>query len=75
MPEQHEMKVQWSGNSALGEALIAGAKEHGHEPTLQASEADIKFVITIVDEDLQSLRDRVNQLLVTLSALEEAHNG
>ena len=75
MTEQHEMEVQWSGDSSLGEALIAGAKEHGHEPSSQATEAGVEFIITIVDEDLQSLRDRVDELLVILSALEEAHQG
>jgi hypothetical protein len=33
------------------------------------------LLVKVVDHDLQALRDRVDHLLVTLSALEEAHNG
>jgi len=75
MTEQHEMEVRWSGDSALGEAMVAAAKQQGVEATLLATDAEVELLVKIVDRDLQALRDRVDQLLVTLSALEEAHNG
>ena len=75
MTEQHEMEVLWSGDSALGEAMVAAAKEQGGEAVLQAVDAGVELLVKVVDHDLQALRDRVDDLLVTFSALEEAHNG
>lgn len=75
MTEQHEMEVRWSGDSALGEAMVAAAKEQGFEAVLQAVDAGVELLVKVVDHDLQALRDRVDHLLVTLSALEEVHNG
>ena len=34
-----------------------------------------KLFVEVMDSDLQSLRDRVDALLVAFSALEEQHNG
>ena len=75
MTELHEMEVRWSGEAALGEAMVAAVKEQGHEPVLQPSGSEVELIVNIVDTDLQTLRDRVDELLVALSALEEAHNG
>ena len=75
MTEQHEMEVRWSGDSALGEAMVAAAKLQGVETTLLTTGAEVELLVKIVDHDLQALRDRVDHLLVTLGALEEAHNG
>lgn len=75
MTEQHEMEVRWSGDSTLGEAMVAAAKLQGVEATLLTTDAEVELIVKIVDHDLQALRDRVDHLLVTLSALEEAHNG
>ncbi len=75
MTEQHEMEVRWSGDSGLGEAMVAAAKEQGFEARLLAADAEVELLVKVVDHDLQALRDRVDHLLVTLSALEEAHNG
>ena len=75
MTEQHEMEVRWAGDSALGKAMVAAAKEQGFEAVLQTEEAEVELLVKVVDHDLQALRDRVDHLLVTLSALEEAHNG
>ena len=75
MTEQHEMEVRWSGDSGLGEVMVAAAKEQGFEVRLLAADAEVELLVKVVDHDLQALRDRVDHLLVTLSALEEAHNG
>ena len=75
MTEQHEMEVRWSGDSGLGEVMVAAAKEQGFEARLLAADAGVELLVKVVDHDLQALRDRVDHLLVTLSALEEAHNG
>ena len=75
MTELHEMEVRWSGDSGLGEVMVAAAKEQGLEAVLQATDAEVELLVKVVDHDLQALRDRVDRLLVTLSALEEAHNG
>ena len=75
MAEIHTMTVRWSGDGALAEAMAACAAELGHAPSLTQDEASHTLTVEVVDADLQALRDRVDDLLVAMSALEEQHKG
>ena len=75
MTEEHVMEVRWSGREALGAAMADAAQAQGHEPVLEAEGAEATLTVKVADSDLQTLRDRVDELLVAFSTLEEAHNG
>ena len=47
----------------------------GFQPTSRSSNGTVVIVVKVNDNDLQSMRDRVDELLVAFSALEEAHEG
>ena len=69
------MEVRWSGDVSLGNAMADAARERGFPAEMETSDGRAVLAINVVDRDLQSLRDRVDELLVVLSALEEAHQG
>ena len=69
------MEVRWSGSKVLGEAMAEAAQAQGYEPVLEAKGAEATLTVTVAANDLQTLRDRVDELLVAFSTLEEAHNG
>ena len=75
MTEEHAMEVRWSGDEVLGSAMAEAAKLQGYEPTLSPAEDGVSLSVSVSDNDLQALRDRVDELLVAFSALEEEHNG
>lgn len=75
MTEEHVMDVRWSGDGVVAEALKAAAEALAHEATLQTDEGVTSLHITVTDSDLQSLRDRVDALLVALGDVEDRHNG
>ena len=69
------MEVRWSGDVSLGNAMADAARERGFPVEMETLDGRAVLAINVVDRDLQSLRDRVDELLVVLSALEEAHQG
>ena len=73
MTEEHVMEVKWSGEAALAERMVSAIVEHGHEPQIDTSNGVSSLKLVLHDDDLQSLRDRVDALLVVLSAIEDAH--
>lgn len=75
MTEEHVMEVRWSGSKTLGAAMAEAARAQGYEPVLDAEGAESTLTVKVADNDLQTLRDRVDELLVAFSTLEEAHNG
>lgn len=75
MTETHTMSVRWVGDGVLAEAMAAVASEQGHLASLSQEEEGVSLTVEVVDHDLQTLRDRVDVLLVAFSALEEQHNG
>ena len=75
MTEAHVMEVRWSGDKVLGNALAEAAKLQGYEPAMSPAEDGVSLSVSVSDNDLQALRDRVDELLVAFSALEEEHNG
>ena len=75
MAEEHTMEVRWSGDVFLGNEMADAARERGYPAEMETLDGRAVLAINVVDRDLQSLRDRVDELLVVLSALEEAHQG
>ena len=75
MSEAHTMTVRWTGDGVLAKAMAAAASEQGHSPSLSQEAEGTALMVEVVDNDLQTLRDRVDALLVAFSALEEQHNG
>ena len=69
------MEVRWSGDVSLGNAMADAARERGFPIEMETLDGHAVLAINVVDSDLQSLRDSVDELLVVLSALEEAHKG
>ena len=53
--------------------MASAIVEHGHEPQIDTSDGVTNLRLVLYDNDLQSLRDRVDALLVVLSAIEDAH--
>lgn len=75
MTEAHTMTVRWAGDEVLANALVAAAREQGHEALVAEDERGVSLTVEVTDSDLQNLRDRVDALLVAFSALEEQHTG
>jgi len=73
MTEEHVMEVKWSGEAVLAERMASAIVEHGHKPEIDACDGVTNLRLVLSDNDLQSLRDRVDALLVVLSAIEDAH--
>jgi len=72
MGEMHAMEVRWSGSSWAAGQLKAAAEGHGLDVDTETSSGLTTLRISVSDTDLQALRDRVDALLVVLSAAEEA---
>ncbi|MBL6733122.1 MAG: hypothetical protein ISP84_01100 [Candidatus Poseidonia sp.] len=75
MTEEHVMDVRWSGEHDMAHALKEAAEEQGHDVTMETLNGQASLRISVTDHDLQSLRDRVDALLVVLGDVEEHHNG
>jgi hypothetical protein len=73
MAEAHAMEVRWTGPAKMAEVLKAAAEQHGTEVQVEASQDTVNLRIALTDDDLQTLRDRVDALLVALSQAEEMH--
>lgn len=75
MTEEHVMDVRWSGEYDMAQALKEAAEEQGHDVAMETVNGRSSLCISVTDHDLQSLRDRVDALLVVLGDVEEQHNG
>ena len=69
------MEVRWSGDVPLGNAMADAARERGFPAEMETLDGRAVLAINVVDSVLHSLRDRVDELLVVLSGLVEAHQG
>jgi len=74
MAEMHTTTVQWSGEKVLAEAMAAVAADQGHAPSVKQENQVATLTVEVVEGDLQTLRDRVDALLVAFSTLEEEHS-
>ncbi len=75
MAEQHRMEVRWSGANEVVTMLVEVAQRHGCETTVEQDGDNASLCASLIDTDLQTLRDRVDALLVDFADVEEHHNG
>ena len=74
MSELYQATIEWSGDAALGTTLLAAASRPGCNAKLTESEGISHLTILVEDSSIQNLRDRVEQLMVALSDIEENFN-
>ena len=73
MVESYTATIQWSGNAALGTVLLAAASRPGCSAKLTESDGVAELKVVVEDSSIQSLRDRVDELMVALSDIEESN--
>ena len=71
MVESYRATIEWVGKAALGTVLLAAASCPGCSANLTETGDEAKLVIIVQDDSIQSLRDRVDDLMVALSDIEE----
>ncbi|MBT4920504.1 MAG: hypothetical protein HON10_03850 [Euryarchaeota archaeon] len=72
MVESYTATVQWSGDAELGTVLLAAASRPGCSAKLTESDGVAELKIVVEDSSIQSLRDRVDELMIALSDIEES---
>ena len=71
MVESYRATIEWVGKVALGTILLAAASRPGCSANLTETGDEAKLVIIVEDDSIQSLRDRVDELMLALSDIEE----
>ena len=73
MVESYTATIQWSGDAVLGTVLLAAASRPGCSAKLTENDGVVELEIVVQDSSIQSLRDRVDELMVALADIEESH--
>ena len=71
MVESYQATIEWTGSPKLGTILLAAASRPGCSANLIETESGTNLVITVQDNSIQSLRDRVDELMIALADIEE----
>ena len=71
MVESYQATIEWSGPVSLATTFLAAASRPGCSAKMTEDGAQATLVIIVEDSSIQSLRDRVDDLLVALSDIEE----
>ena len=71
MVESYRATIEWVGEAALGTILLAAASRPGCSANLTETGGEVKLVISVQDDSIQSLRDIVDELMIALSDIEE----
>ena len=71
MVESYRATIEWVGKATLGTILLAAASRPGCSANLTQTGDETKLVIIVQDDSIQSLRDRVDDLMIALSDIEE----
>ena len=71
MVESYRATIEWVGEAALGTILLAAASRPGCSANLTETGGEVKLVIIVQDDSIQSLRDSVDELMIALSDIEE----
>ena len=72
MVESYTATIQWSGDAALGTVLLTAASRPGCCAKLTESDGIAELEVVVEDSSIQSLRDRVDELMVALADIEES---
>ncbi|GIQ99912.1 MAG: hypothetical protein CM15mP8_1100 [Methanobacteriota archaeon] len=73
MVESYRATIEWTGDTVLGTILLAAASRPGCSANLTEDGDESKLVIIVQDGSIQNLRDRVDELMIALSDIEENH--
>tara|TARA_B100001248_G_C27198055_1_gene369899 strand:- start:393 stop:617 length:225 start_codon:yes stop_codon:yes gene_type:complete len=73
MVESYRATIEWAGSATLGTILLAAATRPGCSANLTETGSEAKLVIVVQDASIQNLRDRVDELMIALSDIEENH--
>ena len=73
MVESYRATIEWTGDTILGTILLAAASRPGCSANLTEDGDESKLVIIVQDGSIQNLRDRVDELMIALSDIEENH--
>ena len=73
MVESYRATIEWTGDTILGTILLAAASRPGCSANLTEDGDESKLVIIVEDGSIQSLRDKVDELMIALSDIEENH--
>tara|TARA_B100001287_G_scaffold169091_1_gene142230 strand:- start:106 stop:330 length:225 start_codon:yes stop_codon:yes gene_type:complete len=71
MVESYRATIEWVGKATLGTILLAAASRPGCSANLTETGGEVKLVIIVQDDSIQNLRDRVDELMIALSDIEE----
>jgi len=71
MVESYRATIEWVGKATLGAILLAAASRPGCSANLTETGDEVKLVIIVQDDSIQNLRDRVDELMIALSDIEE----
>ena len=71
MGEMHHATIEWQGDVALATTFLAAASRPNCKATMSEENGIAKLEITVSNPDLQTMRDIVDELLITLSDIED----
>jgi len=71
MGEMHHATIEWQGDVALATPFLAAASRPSCKAEMSEQSGVAKLEITVSNSDLQTLRDIVDELLITLADIEE----
>ena len=70
MVEAHHVTVEWSGDPALGVVYLAAASRPHCKAKLSEREGKAHLTVQVHHTSLQTLRDIVDELMVSLADIE-----
>ena len=73
MVELYRATIEWNGSAKLGTDFLAAASRPGCKANLIETGTEVKLVVIIENNSIQSLRDTVDELMIALSDIEENH--
>ena len=71
MVESYQATIEWSGPVSLATTFLAAASRPGCSAKLNETGSQATLVVVVEDSSIQSLRDRVDDLLIALADIEE----
>ncbi|MBT7460353.1 MAG: hypothetical protein HN794_04855 [Euryarchaeota archaeon] len=71
MVESYQATIEWSGPRSLATTFLAAASRPGCSAKLTENGNQATLVVIVEDSSIQALRNRVDDLLVALSDIEE----
>ena len=71
MVESYRATIEWVGPAKLGTILLSAASRPGCSANLIETGEEVRLIVTVEDDSIQSLRDTVDELMIALADIEE----